>query len=106
GMMSELDRRRHETFDLHLQFKRHRSTLAAVGVVAVVVAFGGSGRGAPAQRRRGEPVRRLASLVHVLLLAAREPQRLERAMQGTPQPGSIIATTLGRVASAVGKRAI
>jgi hypothetical protein len=105
-MVSELDRRRHEALDVRLQVRRHSGALMAIGAVGVVLAFGAYRAWAAAQRRREQPIQRLQNLARVLLLVSRDPERLERAMEGRQQRGSLAATALGKAAGAAGKRAI
>jgi lysylphosphatidylglycerol synthetase-like protein (DUF2156 family) len=57
-LVSELDRRRHEAFDLKLQFRRHRTAFVIAGVaVAALLGFGIAAT-LRKQRRRQRPADR------------------------------------------------
>jgi hypothetical protein len=54
GMVSELDRRRHEAFDVRLQLRRHATAVATVGVVGAVLLVGGFVAWRNARRRQNQ----------------------------------------------------
>jgi hypothetical protein len=105
-LVSELDRRRHEAFDVRLQLRRHRKALLAVGTGALVLGMIGYRVWAAAKQRRDQPVRRLQNLVRALVLMSEHPDRLARAMEGRAEPGTAAMAALGRIAGAVGQRMI
>jgi hypothetical protein len=106
GMVGELDRRRHEAFDVRLQARRHAGLVAAVGAVAVVLTVAGFAAWTSSRRRQDRLLTRLQNLARVVVAMSRHPERLERAMEGRPQPGTAVASALASVAGAAGRRAI
>ena len=63
GMVGELDRRRHEVFDVRLQLRRHGTAVATVGVVAAVLVVGGFVAWRNARRRQDQLLVHLGRLV-------------------------------------------
>ncbi len=103
---AELDRRRHEAFDLRLQLRRHRTALAVVALAAVGVL---ASSWAYRRSHRDGPLDRVQNLAHALALVAREPDNLVRAMENrrTPMsPGNAIVAALAKIAGAAGQRAV
>ena len=106
AMVGELDRRRHEAFDVRLQLRRHAGVVAAVGGVAVVLVVAGFAAWTASRRRQERLLVRLQNLGRVVAIMARNPERLERALEGKPQPGTAIASAIASIAGAAGRRAI
>ena len=106
GMVGELDRRRHEAFDLRLQLRRHAGVVATVGGVAIGVAIAGIAAWASARRRQDRLLVRLQNLGRAVAIMARHPDRLERALEGRPQSGTAVASALIGMAGEAGRRAI
>jgi hypothetical protein len=105
-MVGELDRRRREAFDLRLQARRHAGRVAAVGSVAIVLALAGLAAWTSSRRRQDRLLVKLQNLGRAVAIMSRHPDRLERALEGTPQPGTAIVSALAGVAGAAGRRAI
>ena len=63
GMVGELDRRRHEAFDVRLQLRRHATAVATVGVVGAVLVVGGFVAWRNARRRQDQLLVHLGRLV-------------------------------------------
>jgi hypothetical protein len=94
GLVSELDRRRHEALDLGLQLRRHRHALTLAGialgsVVAGLVVW---------RHRRREPIRRLQQLGQALSRMSEHPERV--AVQPTV-PQRIVAAAGAAAATAL-----
>jgi hypothetical protein len=106
GIVSELDRRRHEAFDVRLQLRRHRTAVAAAGAVALVIAVGGFVAWRNSRRRQGQLLVRLQNLGRAFAIMSRNPERLERALEGRAEPGRAALSALARVAGAAGRRAV
>lgn len=105
-IVGELDRRRHEAFDLRLQLRRHAGVVVGIGTVAVVLAVGGLALWGASRRRQERLLVRMQNLARAVAIMSRHPERLERALAGRPQPGTAVATALTKVAGAVAQRAI
>ena len=105
-IVGELDRRRHEAFDLRLQVRRHAGVVVAVGTVAVVLAVGGLALWSASRRRQERLLVRMQNLARAVAIMSRHPDRLERALAGRPQPGTAVMTALTNVAGAAARRAI
>jgi hypothetical protein len=106
AMVDELDRRRHEAFDVRLQLRRHRGLVVGVAAVAVLLTGAGLYAWAASRRRQDRLLVRMQHLARAIAIMARNPERLERALEGRPQPGSVITSALTKVAGAAGQRAI
>jgi hypothetical protein len=105
-IVGELDRRRHEAFDVRLQVRRHAGIVATVATVAVVVAIGGFVAWRASRRRQRSMLVRMQNLGRAVAIMARDPDRLERALSRRPEPGAAVMTALGKVAGAAGQRAL
>jgi hypothetical protein len=105
-IVGEIDRRRHEAFDLRLQMRRHAGVVAAIGGVALVLAIGGFAVWRASRRRQQNVLERVQNLGRAIAIMARNPDRLERALEGRPQPGTAAVTALAKLAGAAGQRAI
>ncbi len=107
AMVEELDRRRHDAFDVRLQLRRHAGLVAAVAGGAVVLLVAGLVAWTSSRRRQDRLLVRLQHLGRAVAIMARHPERLERALEGrTPTPGAAVGSALAKVAGAVGQRAI
>jgi hypothetical protein len=106
GIVGELDRRRHEAFDVRLQLRRHSGLVAAVGGVTIVLVVAGVAAWSASRRRQDRLLVRLQHLARAIAIMSRHPERLERALEGQPQPGTAITGALASIASAAGRRAI
>lgn len=108
GLVAELDRRRHEAFDIRLQLRRHTVPLA-IGVAALAVAVGTTVavvmHRRHQQRRLAARLRRLPPLLHQLRLALgralAEPDRVAETPPRLPAKlltagGTATAATLGK----------
>ena len=73
GIVGELDRRRHEAFDVRLQLRRHRTAVATVGVVAAALVVSGFVAWRNARRRQDR------LLVHLGRLVVAAGQRAARS---------------------------
>jgi len=105
-LVGELDRRRHEAFDLRLQLRRHASLIVAVAALGGVVVFAAYGVSRYARRRRAQPQARAQDLARVLAILARHPGRVERMVEWRSLPATALSAALGRIAAAVGERTI
>jgi hypothetical protein len=106
AMVGELDRRRHEAFDVRLQLRRHAGVVAAVGGVAVVLVVGGIAVWTASRRRQDRLLVRLQNLARAVAIMSRHPDRLERALERRPEPATAITSALASVAGAAGRRAL
>ena len=122
ALVAELDRRRHELFDLKLQAKRHLCTVVLFGVAFVATTAGVVALGAWEDRRRARVLTRAAELRHAVGRVIDHPQRVgaepplltriltaaaTAAMATTVKKGlaSILGTVLARVSQDEGRRA-
>ena len=103
ALVAELDRRRHEAFDLGLQARRHPVAVAVVaatlalavgGLVALVVA---------GQRRRQRPTERLKETRRALARILDQPHRVGR---DPSIPRKVVAAAATAAAAALAKRLI
>ena len=106
GIVNELDRRRHEAFDVRLQLRRHRTAVVTAGAVAVLIAVGGFVAWRNARLRQDRFAVRLQNLGRAFAIMARNPERLERALEGRPDPGRAALSALAGIAGAAGRRAV
>jgi len=106
NLLAELDRRRHEAFDLRLQLRRHRTALAVVALAALGLA---AASWAYRRRHRDRALDRVQNLAHALALVAREPESLIRAMEdrrAPTAPTNAIIAALAKIAGTAGQRAV
>jgi hypothetical protein len=85
GLISELDRRRHDAVDVKLQVRRHPISFVLVAVAAVGVVGGLVAWRLVARRHRNRLVTRLRGLRSVLGRVVRDPERMA---QRTPRLGT------------------
>jgi hypothetical protein len=86
--LKELDRRRHQATDLHLQLEKHSDLLLMVGVGAVALI--GVGLGVGAMKKR---VRRKTAVKHRVQALARawdHPERLATRAKDRPLPTELL----------------
>jgi hypothetical protein len=104
-LMRELDRRRHEMFDVRVQLRRHLGAFAAVAAAGVLVAFGGYAISSSRRRRAQSPRVRAANLGSALAVLSREdPEDLQRAIRGRPPRTSLAVSVLTRTAALLAPR--
>jgi hypothetical protein len=106
GIVNELDRRRHEAFDVRLQLRRHRTAVVTAGAVAALIAVGGFIAWRNARLRQDRLTVRLQNLGRAIAIMSRHPERLEHALEGRPDPGRAALSALARIAGAAGRRAV
>ncbi len=98
SLVAELDRRRHEAFDLGLQVKRHPVVVAAAAAAAALLAGGLLALAIRARRRRRRPTVRAREARRAISRLLDHPERIAReASYGEKiavAVGSLVATTL------------
>ena len=93
ALVEELDRRRHEAFDLRRQLRRHPGALAAGAAVLL------GGLVLAARSRRPPPLaERIGTVLRGVYALGEDPERLERAAPGMPA----LAAQLARTAALAG----
>lgn len=102
-LLAELDRRRHEAFDLRLQLRRHRTALAVVALAAVGLAVSSW---AYRRSHRERALDHVQNLARALALVAREPENLVRAMEDRRTATTPIIAALAKIAGIAGQRAV
>jgi hypothetical protein len=101
GLVSELDRRRHEALDFRLQVKRHPVLVATVTTVAALLVGGAIALIVRETRERRKPTRRAREIRDALGRLVDHP----REIASQPSIGNKIATAVGvAVATALAKR--
>jgi hypothetical protein len=101
GMVSELDHRRHDLFDVRKQLSRHAIPLAVTGLALLGMAVGGVALAVHRRRQRETFGARLVRLRQAVARMIDKPERVARA----PSPERKIATaTAAAVVSEVVKR--
>jgi hypothetical protein len=101
GLVAELDRRRHEAFDLRLQAKKHPVLVAAVATLAALLVGGGIAVAVRNARVRRRPSTRAREVRDAFFRIADHPRRVA----SQPSIGNKIATAVGvAVATALAKR--
>jgi hypothetical protein len=102
-LISELDRRRHEVTDVKLQVRRH-PVAAAVVAAAGLLATAGVVISVYRMFVPDPLTRRARKLAHALKVAAKDPDRLIRALEGQSDPRwKLLSTLLGAGTSAAMK---
>jgi hypothetical protein len=101
-LVRELNHRRHEAFDLKLQFRRHAGRVVLVGVAVVALVAGGIAYAAARMRRRRSIKVRVNRLRAALHRISAHP---ERVAERTPTVSrKMLAAGGGAIAAALGKR--
>jgi hypothetical protein len=101
GMVSELDHRRHDLFDLRKQLRRHAVPLVLTGLALLGLAAGGTALAARRRRQRETLGARSRRLRQALARMIDKPERVASA----PSPERKIATAAAAaLASVVVKR--
>jgi hypothetical protein len=101
GLVSELDRRRHEALDFRLQVKRHPVLVATVTTVAALLVGGAIALIVRETRERRKPTRRAREIRDALGRLVDHP----REIASQPSIGNKIATAVGvAVATTLAKR--
>jgi hypothetical protein len=101
GMVSELDRRRHDLFDVRKQLSRHAIPLALTGLALLGVAVGGVALAARRRRQREAFGARLVRLRRAFARMIDKPERVASA----PSPERKIASAgAASIVSVLAKR--
>jgi hypothetical protein len=82
GLVSELDRRRHELLDVRVQIQRHSRELKWVAAAGGALALGGLALRGYRRRRRERPLARLEGLARVVASITEDPDRVARRIRG------------------------
>lgn len=100
NLVAELDRRRHEMFDLGLQARRHPVAIAVAAAAAALVAGGLIAVAIRARRRRRSPAARAREARRALARLLDHPQRVAAEPSVGRKiglaVGTVVATTLAR----------
>ncbi len=103
GLVGELDRRRHEAFDLRLQARRHPVVVAALAASAALVVGGIIAVAVGARRHRRRPTVRARETRRALARLLDHPERVASEPSSTNKILTAVATL---VATTVAKRII
>lgn len=96
-ILSELDRRRRELFDVRLQVKRHPVAVAVAGALAATALGGTVALLVWSRRRRSRPVQKARDIRHALARLVDDPRRVAKE----PSMGLKIATAAGSAAASL-----
>jgi hypothetical protein len=104
GMVGELDRRRHDLFDVRAQLRRHAVPLVAVALALLGIAGGGIALGIARRRRRARVGARLTRLQEAVGRMIAKPNQAANppgvgqkiAGAGGAAAASIVVKALGR----------
>jgi hypothetical protein len=100
-LLAELDRRRHQLFDVRLQLRRHALGATLTTVAFVATAAAGVGLNVWRQRRRQRFTAQAGRLRHAISRMTEHPERVA----GEPTiPGKIIAAAASAAAAALVKK--
>jgi hypothetical protein len=102
GMVGELDRRRHELFDVKAQLRRHAVPLVAVAVALLGIAGGGIALGLSRRRRQQRLGARLTRLQEAMRRMIAKPNQVAT----TPGVGQKIAGAGGAAAASIVVKAL
>ena len=95
----ELDRRRHELFDVRRQLARHPLAIALIAGAAIGIAAAGIALATSRRRRRYHDVAgRFGRVLEAIRRMSRHPERVARP---TPSAGRRIATAGGTAAASI-----
>ncbi len=101
GLVSELDRRRHEALDVRLQMRRHPVLVAAVATVAALLVGGAIALVVRDARQRRHPTRRAREVRDAFSRLVSNP----RQVASQPSISNKVATAVGvAIATTVAKR--
>lgn len=101
GLVAELDRRRHEAFDVRLQLSRHPVLVATVATLAALLVGAGIAVVVRNERRRRRPSARAREVRNAFARILEHP----RQVASQPSIGNKIATAVGvALATALAKR--
>jgi len=89
GVVTELDRRRRETFDVRLQLRRHKTPIALAGAGLVLLAGGSIALAVWRHRERQRPLSKARRLRKAVARMIDAPERVAR---GDPHIGLKILT--------------
>jgi hypothetical protein len=100
-LVRELNHRRHEAFDLRLQFRQHAGRLVLVGVAFAALIAGTIALAAARLRRRRSIRTRVTKLRDALRRISAHPERVAERQPNVPRKllaagGTAIATALGK----------
>jgi hypothetical protein len=101
GMVSELDHRRHDLFDVKKQLRRHAVPLALAGLALLGLAVGGAALAARRRRQRDAVGARLERLRRAL---ARMVDKPERVTSAPSVPWKLATAGAAAIVSVVAKR--
>ncbi len=100
SLVAELDRRRHEAFDIGLQMKRHPVVVAAAAAGVALLAGGLLALAIHSRRQRRRPAERARETRRALARLLDHPERIARQASAGQKiaaaVGSLVATTLVR----------
>ena len=102
GMVGELDRRRHDLFDVKAQLRRHAFPLVAIAVALLGIAGGGIALGIARRRRRARVGSRLTRLQEAVRRMTAKPDQVA----ATPGVGQKIAGAGGAAAASIAVKAL
>jgi hypothetical protein len=103
GMVGELDRRRHELFDVKAQLRRHAVPLVAVAVALLGIAGGGIALGISRRRKQRRVGARLTRLQQAVRRMIAQPDQVAAT---TPGVGQKIAGAGGAAAASIVVKAL
>jgi hypothetical protein len=101
GLVAELDRRRHDAFDVRHQLERHAFAVTLTALALVATAAGGVWLSVWRQRRRARLPARVGRLQHAIARMTEHPERV------TAEPtmiGKIVTATANAAVAALVKK--
>jgi hypothetical protein len=101
-LVRELNHRRHQAFDLKLQFREHAGRLVLVGVAVATLIAGTIALAAARVRRRRSIKLRVTRLRDALRRIAAHPERVAERQPNVPR--KLLAAGGTAIASVLGKR--
>ena len=102
ALVRELNHRRHQAFDLKLQFRQHAGRLVLAGVAVASLIAGTIVLAAVRLRRRRSVKTRMTRLREALRRIAAHPERVAERQPNVPR--KLLAAGGTAIASALGKR--
>jgi hypothetical protein len=103
GLVAELDRRRHEAFDLRLQLRKHPLLAAAAATAAALVLGGALALAVHGRRERRRPAVRARETRRALARLFDHPDRVGSEPSFANKVGTAVAVA---IATAVAKRLV